>query len=145
MTTILITENSIIADSRSTDDDGVVLSDSCDKVIKKGKSFITICGDALEAERFINSIWFNLGVYKLFKPIGEFSVGKVTKGKISIFYSRGGAVKKTDQTLPLSMGTGGEYAIDALFSGNAKSSEDAVAYAISKDKYSGGKIKTVYY
>jgi ATP-dependent protease HslVU (ClpYQ) peptidase subunit len=139
MTTLIITEKGFYSDSQVTAGD-TVLSSDYDKIFMYKGRIIAVTGNPCELTHYIK------------KYIdGESFENKSQKGccmirfdgetrMISFYDNR---VEDTIEIFTRCLGSGGDWAQAALDFG--KTPKEAIRYAMTKDPYTGGKVKKIIF
>lgn len=136
MTTVACDGVTMASDGLITEDDRVSLSDYRKVFLLVDGRIAGFAGNCYNWQPFVD--WLNSG--------GD--VPKVDEGFSCLVLSPDGSLKSYDQfgrsfpeKSPAAIGSGARFALPAMDLG--KSARDAVAYACSRDIYSGGEITAI--
>ena len=139
MTTIANDGTTISADGRITSGDQI-RTDKNEKIFKIGKVVVACAGTIIDSDALID-IAFN-GADIPERSL-EANIMTIEDGVTFIHSCVNGQYTCWETETPVSMGSGEMYALSAMDLG--KTSKEAVKYAMTRDIYSGGKIKTIKY
>lgn len=144
MTTIIVTDEGMYGDGRTTAGNQIH-SEGTVKVHKYNGCHFAACGDTvdmvliakahIDQKPFKQFLRFGLadGTIVFRMEDGEFVLCDITKGE-PIF---------SGLKPPLAMGSGERYALAAMDFG--KTPVEAIAYAMTRDMYTGGKITSILF
>ena len=137
MATIAIDHNTISADGRITFGDQIQRDDD-KKVFKIGKAIVAYAGSVPDSETLIDIAFNGADV-----PDTSLDANILTiDDGVPMMHDCTDGVYKFWQVHPtFAIGSGEMYALAAMDLG--KTSREAVKYAMTRDIYSGGKIKTM--
>tara|TARA_R110000782_G_scaffold270483_1_gene371828 strand:- start:32451 stop:32876 length:426 start_codon:yes stop_codon:yes gene_type:complete len=137
MTTIAIDHNTISADGRTTGNE-IIQCDTTVKVNKRDGIIYAFSGSVTDAEILMDIVFEDAEI-----PDFHLNANVVTiaDGDVVVHGCSEDGYKSWSVNLPYSLGSGSAYALAAMDLG--KTSKEAVKYAMTRDIYSGGKIKTM--
>lgn len=139
MTTIAIDHDSISADGRSTDGD-MIQSDSNVKVYKDRNLIYAFSGSVPDGDHLIDVV---INGSEIIIENAKANLVTIENENIMCHVIVDGNLKSWNCTPPYALGSGEQFAIAAMDMG--MTSKQAVKYAMTRDIYSGGKIKTIKY
>jgi hypothetical protein len=117
-----------------------VCCDKTNKVHKANSSVFVYCGNISDigyfADNFAENKEVGLGEVQL-----EISAIMIEKGEAFYVYVHEGVFNKEPISSDFTLDSGGEFALAALDFG--KTAREAVKYAMTRDIYTGGKVKVI--
>lgn len=135
MTTIVYHAGTIAWDSRISDSNGGIITDTGQKMLRVGKRLFWCAGTVGDFQEFCE-------LYPKRKSKRELSCSAFVleaDGTLQLVSTEGHEVWRTPVTCSRAIGSGADHAITAIDCG--KSPADAVRMAAKRDKSTGGKIR----
>lgn len=137
MTTIAIDHNTISADGRTTGNE-IIQNDQTVKLHKRDGVIYAFAGSVQDCQDFVDAISDGTEIPK--ESLNA-NVVTIEGDEVRIHAVSDGEYTSWAVSLPYSFGSGSAYALSAMDLG--KTSREAVKYDMTRDIYSGGKIKTL--